>query len=432
MEKNNPKVLNAWCMYDWANSVYTLTITTAVFPIYFTAVTTRSDGNDLIPFLWMSKSSSVVYTYSLSFAFLLTSLLSPLLSGIADYGGIKKLFMKFFVYVGSLSCMALYFFDSNSVSLGIFCFITASIGYAGSLVFYNAFLPEIATPDRFDRLSAKGYSLGYIGSVILLIANLVLIQQPGWFNIPNGTLPARISFLMVGIWWLGFSFYSFAYLPESSFNKKLEAKYLSKGFYELKKVFIEVKESIRLKSFLIAFFFYSMGFQTIMYLASIFGSKELKLPEGNLIAVLLLIQLIAIGGASLFIYSARKLGNFQTLTLAVFACIFVCIAAYFVHSEVQFYALAVIVGIMMGGLQSLSRSSYSKLLPETTDHASYFSFYEFTEKTGIVLGTATYALVEDFTGSMRNSILGLILFFALGLLFLMKMIMQPSVTEKVI
>jgi UMF1 family MFS transporter len=175
-----------------------------------------------------------------------------------------------------------------------------------------------------------------------------------------------------------------------------------------------------------------MGFQTIMYLASIFGSKELKLPEGNLIAVLLLIQLIAIGGASLFIYSARKLGNFQTLTLAVFACIFVCIAAYFVHSEVQFYALAVIVGIMMGGLQSLSRSSYSKLLPETTDHASYFSFYEFTEKTGIVLGTATYALVEDFTGSMRNSILGLILFFALGLLFLMKMIMQPSVTEKVI
>lgn len=268
MEKNNPKILNAWCMYDWANSVYTLTITTAIFPVYFNAVTIQPDGSDLIPFLWMTKKSAVIYTYSLSVAFLLVSFLSPLLSGIADYGGIKKGFMKFFVYLGSLSCMGMYFFDAQHISLGIFFFICASIGYAGSLVFYNAFLPEIATPDQFDRVSARGYSLGYIGSVILLIVNLMVIEQPQWFGVDKGNfLPVRLSFLMVGLWWLGFSFYPFAYLPASRLRRNLKSKFLLKGFRELKKVLFEVKQNPYLTSYLAAFFFYSMGFQTIMYLA---------------------------------------------------------------------------------------------------------------------------------------------------------------------
>ncbi|QHT66526.1 MFS transporter [Rhodocytophaga rosea] len=430
VEKNNPKVLNAWCLYDWANSVYTLTIATAVFPIYFTAVTTKPDGSDQIPFLWMTKSSSVVYTYSLSIAFLLVAFISPLLSGIADYSGNKKLFMKFFVYMGSIACITLYFFDSQHISLGIVCFIVASIGYAGSLVFYNAFLPQIATPDRFDSLSAKGYSLGYIGSVLLLIMNLVIIQKPDWFGLQAGTLPARISFVMVGVWWLGFSAYSLYYLPDSVHEKKTDTNYLLKGFYELKSVMAEVKQDAILKTFLLGFFFYSMGFQCIMYLAGIFGAKELKLPEGNLIAVLLIIQLVGIGGAMLFVYIAKKAGNLQTLSTGVLVCMLICVAAYFIYTALQFYILAVIVGMVMGGIQSMSRSTYSRLLPETKDHASYFSFYEFTEKTGIVLGTATYAFIEDSTGSRRMPLFALIVFFMIGLFFLIRLIVYRPIPAK--
>lgn len=430
MEKNQPKVLNAWCLYDWANSVYTLTIATAVFPIYFTAITTRPDGSDQIPFLWMTKSSSVVYTYSLSVAFLLVSFISPLLSGIADYSGRKKLFMKIFVYTGSIACMAMYFFDSRHIPLGIICFIMASIGYAGSLVFYNAFLPEIATPDRFDKLSAKGYSLGYIGSVLLLIANLVIIQKPEWFGLQPGTLPARISFVMVGLWWIGFSAYSFYYLPGNVYAKKTGGNYLLKGFYELKTVTEEVKQNAVLKTFLLGFFFYSMGFQCIMYLAGIFGAKELKLPEGTLIAVLLVIQLVGIGGAALFVYISKKAGNLQTLSSGVMVCMLICVAAYFINSAIQFYVLAVVVGLVMGGIQSMSRSTYSRLLPETTEHASYFSYYEVTEKTGIVLGTATYAFIEDITGSRRMPLFALIIFFIIGLVFLIRLIMYRTALAK--
>jgi MFS transporter, UMF1 family len=422
VEKNNPKVLNAWCMYDWANSVYTLTITTAIFPVYFNAVTKQPGGSDLIPFLWMTKKSAVVYTYSLSIAFLLISFLSPLLSGIADYGGIKKKFMRFFVYLGSISCMGLYFFDGSHITLGILLFIGASIGYAGSLVFYNAFLPEIASPGHFDKLSAKGFSLGYTGSVILLIINLLVIEQAEWFGISRENfLPVRLSFLMAGLWWLLFSFYPLAYLPDDTSHRPIKKKIWLKGFHELKKVFLEIKKKTHLTGFLAAFFFYSMGFQTIMYLAGFFGAQELKLPEANLIATMLLIQLIAVGGASLFVFVAKKIGNVLTLLLAILICIFVCFAAYYITTDMQFYFIAGIIGIVMGGIQSMSRSTYSKLLPATSEHASYFSFYEFTEKTGIVVGTATYAIITDLTGSMRNSIFALILFFAAGMFFLIKL-----------
>lgn len=410
-------------MYDWANSVYTLTITSAIFPIYFNAVTVKEDGSDTISFLWMTKKNSVVYTYSLSIAFLIISFLLPLLSGIADYGGIKKRFMQFFVWLGSLACIGLFWFDSQHIAWGIFCFMIASIGWAGSLVFYNAYLPEIATPDRFDQISAKGYAFGYVGSVVLLILNLVVVLQPQLVGLSEGTsLPARISFMMVGIWWLGFSQYTFAHLPDSSITLPRHGKYLLKGFKELLKVFAEVKYNTGLKMFLTSFFFYSMGFQTIMYLASIFGSKELKIPDSGLIAIVLIIQLVAVGGAFLFTFSARRIGNVATLSWAVSLCILICVAAYFVSSQEQFYVLATVVGVVMGGIQSLSRSTYSKLLPETIDHASYFSFYEFTEKVGIVLGTATYALIDDFTSSMRNSLFALGAFFAIGLFLLMRMV----------
>lgn len=421
MEKNNPRVINAWCMYDWANSAYNLTITTAIFPIYFSSVAPKS-----INFLGFTKDNSVVYSYALSLSFLIVCFLSPLLSGIADYSDRKKSFMQAFVWMGSIACGLLFFFTGENTALGITCFMVASIGYAGSLVFYNAYLPLIATPDRFDRISARGFSLGYIGSVLLLIMNLLLIQKPTWFGLDEdaGTLPARLSFLSVGLWWIGFSIYTFVHLPVRTHvvRDPGDSSYLFKGFQELRKVFREVRAISHLTRFLLSFFFYSMGFQTILYMASIFGAQELRLEEGALIGVLLVIQLVAVVGAWLFTLISARIGNLMTLTVALVLCIFICIGAYFVVTATQFYALAVLVGLIMGGLQSMSRATYSRLLPDTTDTASYFSFYEFTEKTGIVLGTAAYGIITDATGNMRNSLLALVIFFAVGLFFLTRML----------
>lgn len=421
MEKNNKKIVNAWCMYDWANSVYSLTITTAVFPIYFSAVTSKSairvneEGQSIVRFLGVELPNSVLYSYSLSFAFLAIALINPLLSGIADYSGKKKNFMQFFAFLGAISCMVLYFFKAETLWIGVLFFVLATIGYAGSLVFYNAYLPEIATPDQFDRISAKGFSMGYIGSVLLLIVNIVMLQL-----FADSGEAARLSFLSVGVWWLVFALYTFMNLPASSSVAKDRngESYLTKGYKEISKVVSAILAEKSIRNFLLAFFFYNMSFQTIMYLASIFGSEELKIPESGLIMTILIIQVVAILGAYLFAASSKKFGNVATLLFALFLCIIVCIAAYNVSTAEQFYVLAFLVGLIMGGIQSLSRSTYSKLLPETKDHASYFSFYELTDKVGTALGTAIYGLIANLTGSMRNSIFALVIFFVIGILFL--------------
>jgi len=418
--KGNKKVIFAWTMYDWANSVYSLTITTAVFPIYFLTVTKNGDS-DIVRFLGMNFTNSALYFYCISFAFLCIALLSPLLSGIADASGSKKGFMKFFAWMGGMACIFMFFFDSSTLWIGVLCFILASIGYAGSIVFYNSYLPEIAEPADQDRVSARGFAMGYIGSSLLLIFNLLMIMQPGWFGIPESTtLPARISFLIVGLWWIGFSAYSFYHLPTNLYKKKREGRYLTKGYQELRNVWNELKHLKYLTRFLLAFFFYNMGVQTVMYVASIFGEKEINLGTAELIITVLIIQFVAIGGAFLFSYLSSKIGNIKTLTIAIVLWVGICISAYNLYDPNAFYVLAFTVGLVMGGIQSLSRSTYSKLLPETQDHASYFSFYDVCEKFGLVLGTASYGMIEELTGSMRNSILALIVFFLIGLFFLLR------------
>ncbi len=419
-------------MYDWANSVYSLTITTAVFPIYFMEVTTNGDS-DMVQFLGMNFKNSALYTYSISFAFLVIAFLSPLLSGIADATGSKKGFMKFFAWLGSFACAGLFFFESSTLWIGVLCFILASIGYAGSIVYYNSYLPEIAEPADQDRISATGFALGYIGSSLLLIFNLVMIMKPGLFGIAEGTtLPARISFLIVGAWWITFSAYTFYHLPSNVYNKKREGKYLLKGYRELIKVWQELKKLKYLSRFLLAFFFYNMGVQTVMYVASIFGEKEIKLGTAELIITVLIIQFVAIGGAYLFSMVSSKIGNIKTLTIAIFIWVGICISAYNLYDPKAFYVLAFVVGLVMGGIQALSRSTYSKMLPETQEHASYFSFYDVCEKVGLVLGTASYGMIEEITGSMRNSILALIVFFLIGLTFLLRSMILKSREEEMV
>lgn len=418
MEKNNPKITRAWCFYDWANSVYSLVITTAIFPIYYVAVTTQANGSDMVNFLGWNVSASVLYKYALTGAFLAIAFCSPVLTAIADYGGNKKAFMRFFCYLGSFACMGLFFFNLQTFSLSVLLFMIAAIGYSGSIVFYNAYLPEIATEDQFDKLSARGFSLGYIGSMILLIVSLVLVLMPGTFGISDKSLAPRLSFLMTGLWWFGFAHYSFAYLPNNPYHKKAEGNYLFNGFKELGKVWNQLQELPALKRFLLAFFFYNMGVQTVMYVASLFGSKELHLPDDSLIIVLLIIQGVAIGGAYGFAWLSARMGNIKALIIAVLIWVGISVAAYFITTGNQFYLLAFVVGAVMGGIQALSRSTYSKLLPPTTDHASFFSFYDICDKVGLALGSLAFGITEQWFGSMRNSVLVLSVFFLIGMLVL--------------
>jgi len=422
-QKNNKKTIRSWAFFDWANSAYNLVITSTIFPAYYTIITSdkNNDTIDYVDFLGFRLINSVLYNYALAFAFLVIALLSPILSSIADSRGNKKLFMQLFTYMGSLACCGLYFFEIDTLQISIVLFMLAAVGYWGSLVFYNSYLPEIASVDQQDRVSAKGYAYGYVGSIILQLICFVFVFFPDAFGLSGGAQASRLSFLMVGIWWVIFAQIPFRNLPKSiPVKAKIKSNVFTAGFIELKKVGQQVKHMPYLKRFLFAFFFYSMGVQTVMLVFTIFGEKQLHMPTEKLIATILLLQIVAIPGAMLMSWLSRRFyGNVTVLIGVVMIWIAACIAGYYVQTEVQFYFMAAVGGLIMGGIQSLSRSTYSKLLPqESPDHTSFFSFYDVTEKVALMIGMFSFGYIEDFTGSMRNSLLALIVFFALGLLFL--------------
>jgi UMF1 family MFS transporter len=424
MKTASKKVINGWAMYDWANSVYNLVITTTFFPAYYAAVTGPQNEafKDGVPFLGRTFVNTELKDYVLAFGFLVIASLSPILSSIADYKGNKKNFMRFFCYVGAASCSLLYFFDKTHVTLGLMCFMFAGIGFYGSQVFYNSYLPEIAAEEDMDRISAKGYTMGYIGSVLMQLIGFALVML-----MEDKGLVLTLTFLLVGIWWVGFAQITFNRLPISPKSERKAKKHvLVNGFHELQLVWHQVIKMPVLKRFLTAFFFYSMGVQTVMLVAIDFGIKELKLEDHKLIITAVIIQLVAIAGAVAMSKLSAKYGNIRVLIFTVLLWIGVCIAGYFITTEMHFYIIASLVGLVMGGIQSLSRSTYSKLMPETKDTASFFSFYDVTEKLAIVIGLFSFGLIEGITHSMRNSLLALILFFVVGLL----MLMATAATQK--
>lgn len=427
---NDKKTIHAWCLYDWANSVYSLTITSAIFPIYYQKVAVNASGGDRIDFFGMEIVNSVLYSYALSASFLMVALVLPILSGIADYAGKKKFFLRLFMFIGSFSCIGLFFFTGENVEWGILCSVMASVGYSGSLVFYDAFLNEIVTEDKRDIVSAKGYSYGYLGGVVLLVINLVTIEMPDTFGLADAGIASRVAFLTVGVWWIGFSLYAISKLPENPHGRKPEGHYLTNGYKELRSVWRQLKEMEGMRKFLFAFFFYNMGVQTVMYLAATFGSKELKMEADKLIMTVLIIQFVAIVGALFFAYVSRKQGNIRALAIQIVIWIGCCLGAYFVDAEIEFFALAAIVGLVMGGIQSLSRATYSKIMPkDTVDTASFFSFYDVTYNVSIVIGTFVYGYIEQVTGSMRNSTLALASFFILGIIFLSQVKLKNAATQ---
>ncbi len=420
--KGSPKLVHAWAFYDWANSVYSLVIASTIFPIFYGALF-RQKEIDAVQFVGFSIQSEALIPYVTAFGFLIIALISPLLSGIADYLGNKKSFMKFFCYLGSISCMSLYFFSLDNLWLSLISYLFALIGFWGSLVFYNSYLPDIAPKEQQDRVSAKGYSLGYIGSVILLLICLAMVLL-----VPekDALQMMRYSFLLVGLWWLGFSQYSYKYLPSFKNNNKLRFDILFNGFRELQKAGQLIQQIQPLKRYLTAFFVYSMAVQTIMLIAAYFGEKEVQWGSDSkrtigLIISILVIQLVAIFGAWVTSRLVEKYGNINVLVLLNFLWILICIYAYFVITPNDFYIAAFCVGLVMGGIQSLSRSTYSKLIPtDSKDTTSFFSFYDVAEKIGIVIGMFTYGYIADITGRIQNAILFFIVFFCVGLLLLLR------------
>ena len=421
LKKGSRKLINAWAFYDWANSVYSLVISSAIFPIYYGVIFSNINTINILGY--QIKNTAVI-SFLTAIAFLVIASFSPILSGIADYIGNKKKFMKIFVYLGSLSCIGLYWFELETIYLGLIFYFLAMIGLWSSLVFYNSYLPDIAYPEQQDRASARGFSYGYVGSVILLLANLAMIMQPNLFGIEGNKIDASVqamkfSFISVGIWWALFSQYSFYYLPKSNHKSKITKDILLNGYRKLKSVFNQLKNLSRLRRFLPAFFMYSMALQTVLLVAAYFGEEEIAWTDSNqktlgLIISILLIQIVAIFGAILTAKASEKFGNIRVLISINIIWIILCIMAYNVRTPSQFYSIAGLVGLVMGGLQSLSRSTYSKLLPKTLDTASFFSFYDVTEKIGIVIGMLCFGLVDQISGSMRNGILFFIVFFMLG------------------
>ena len=418
---NNKKVIRSWAFFDWANSSYNLVITSTIFPAYYSIITTTEAYGDKVTFFGIPFVNTALSNYALAAAYLIIALMSPILSSMADHKGNKKVYLKIFTWLGAISCCALFFFKLETLELGIICFSLAAIGYAGGFVFYNSYLPEIASADRQDAVSAKGFSYGYIGSVILQLICFVFVLKPDWFGITDLSLPPRLSFLLVGLWWIGFAQIPFKILPKGSPNFDAAAqRKVSNGFKELQKVWRQIKDLTLMKRFLYAFFCYSMGVQTVMLVAASFGEKILHLSTSSLIAVILIIQLVAIAGAYQMSHFSKKFGNVNVLTGVVLLWIAVCICAYFVSTATEFYMLAAVVGLVMGGIQSLSRSTFSKYIPKNTpDTASFFSFYDVTEKLAIVAGLASFAYIEELTGSMRNSTVALTTFFILGLFLLL-------------
>ncbi len=424
---NNPKTINGWAMFDWANSAYALVITVAIFPAYYSSL---SEGP--VELMGRTYNLASLFSYAISAAYLILAAVSPLLSGIADASGRKLAFLRGFTIIGSLSCISMWWFkDLDQLGLGTSLFMLATIGFSGALVFYNAFLPEIASEDRYDAVSARGFSFGYVGSIILLVGCLVMILNPGLVGLyagENGEKAAeaartatRISFVLVGIWWLVFGLFSFTRLPKDD-KTKVEKGWLRAGYREIRKTWKDARTQPALIRFLTSFFFYSAGVQTVLFLASTFAESELGFDTTELIKVVLLLQVVAIGGAWAFAKTSKKFGNINSLLIMLGIWMAVCFLAYFVTEKSAFYAISGLVGLVMGGIQSLSRSTYSKLIPEATeDNTSYFSFYDLLEKLAIVVGTFSFGMINQLTGGMRNSMLALVVFFVIGGILLWSM-----------
>jgi UMF1 family MFS transporter len=437
--KGTKKLLNAWAFYDWANSVYSLVISSAIFPIFY-GLLFRVAEIEKVTVFGGEIARAPLISYVTAAAFIFIAIVTPLVSGIADYLGNKKIFLKLFCYLGAVSCVGLYWFSLENIYFGLACYFFGLVGFWVSFAINNSYLPDIAFPEQQDRISAKGFSLGYIGSVILLLFNLSMVLFPKFYGFaddidnPAEMKAMKVSFATVGIWWAIFSQYTFKHLPKGYKRTGERKNIILNGFKELKSVWHQLGEQIKLKRYLGAFFVYSMAVQTIMLIATYFGEEEIVWGSDDfrttgLIASILIIQVIAIAGAYLTAFLSKKYGNVRTLIWVNLVWVLLCVYAYFLQTPTDFFIAAALVGVVMGGIQALSRSTYSKFLPDTTDTTSFFSFYDTAEKIGIVIGMFIYGFVTQQMESARPATLILGIFFLIGAFLLARVNKKPQLNS---
>ena len=411
--------LRAWAMYDWAASSMQTTIMVAVFPIYFVKVAGAG--------LAESGATQRLATVN-TLALVIIAVLSPILGAMSDYRGTKKRLLALFMWIGVVAVLGMFFIGRGDLNLASILFVISLIGVAGSFVFYEALLPHVARPGEIDRVSTAGYALGYVGGGVLLALNLAWIQRPDWFGLPSGaglspsqaTLPVRLAFLSVAVWWLIFSLPLFRRVPEPPASLEPDEH---RGENPIRMAFVRLGETFReLRSYrqaflmLLAFLIYNDGIQTIIKMATAYGT-ELGIGQSALIGAILLVQFVGIPCSFLFGMLASRIGAKQALFLGLLTYTAISVLGYFMKTATHFYILAALVGTVQGGTQALSRSLFASMIPQHKS-GEFFGFFSVFEKFAGIFGPLIFAGTIAATGSSRNAILSVILFFALGALLL--------------
>lgn len=407
-----------WYFYDWANSAFSTTVITVFLGPYLTAITQNAaDANGYVHPLGIPILADSFFPYMVSLSVVLQVFFLPVLGAIADYSHLKKTLLGSFAYVGAVATLGMYFLAGDRYLLGGGLFLLANLSFGASIVFYNAFLPEISAPDDRDRVSSQGWAMGYLGGGILLAVNLVFVQflAEGW-GINTGDA-VRISLASAGVWWAIFTIIPLISLRARRPMKSLPTGtgYLSIGFQQLGHTLRQLPSYPHTMLFLIAYLLYNDGIQTIIAMSTQFGSRELGLATGDLVQLILMVQFIAFFGALAFGYLARWIGSRRAIMLSLVIWLGVSVYTYaFLQTKLQFFIMGGVIAIVLGGSQALSRSLFSLMIPQGQE-AEYFSLYEISERGTSWLGPLLFGLVLQNTGSYRSAILSIAVFFALGL-----------------
>jgi UMF1 family MFS transporter len=399
--------LRAWAMYDWANSAFQTTIIAAIFPIYFASVVAAdlAEADRTSRFAWATTIAIVI-----------VALVAPLLGAIADYAAVKKKMLAAFLGMGAAATLAMYGLTRGDWMLALVLFVIGNVGVAGSIVFYESLLPHLVGQDELDRVSSAGYAIGYLGGGLLLAINLLMIQKPSLFGIPDSGIAVRLSLASVGVWWVAFSIPLFRKVPEPA--RLLEAdevrgaNLIRTGFHRLIETFRELRQYKQAFLLLVAFLIYNDGIQTIIRMATIYGTS-LGFDETAMITALLITQFTGVPFAFLFGHVAGRVGPKPAVFagLAVYGGI--TVLGYFMKTATHFFALAILVGMVQGGTQALSRSMFASMIPRHKS-SEFFAFFGVFERYAGILGPLVFASMVEMTGSSRNAILAVLVFFIVG------------------
>jgi UMF1 family MFS transporter len=429
--KNDKREIFGWTMYDWANSAFSTTVITVFLGPYLAGIIENVEGTGRFMLLgFIEMTAEGFFPFCVSLSVLLQVFFLPILGAIADYSRLKKRMMMGFAVLGAASTLGLFFVEGNLYALGGLLFIIANLSFGASIVFYNAFLPQIVTDDQRDRVSSRGFAMGYAGGGLLLLLNLILFNFAENLGLSAGQV-ARISIASAGVWWLVFGFFAFRRLRERGAERELPhgATYLSIGFKQLAATLRELRKYPMTVRYLLAYLLYNDGIQTVIVIAALFGAQELGMGISELTLVILMVQAVAFMGALLFGRIAGRLGAKRSVIISLIIWSLISIwAQVSLQSKTEFWLLAAVAAVVLGGSQALSRSLFSLMIPKEKE-AEFFSFYEISERGTSWMGPALFTFVQVRTGSMRTAIFSLIVLFVSGLIILFTVDVRRAVHE---